>query len=104
MSSRQIWLQLVQDERGQLSTARALLWVWSVFTMALVAIWWRAVPNGVLSLLSGIEVALIAWAGGARIAQYLGPQIGATAAGVGQSVREAIAKRRDPATGIELTP
>lgn len=97
------WRQLVQDERGQLSTARALLWCWSVFTLLFVALTWRTVPNGVLSLLSGVEIALIAWAAGARIAQYLGPQIGATASAVGQSVREMVQKRRDPDQGYEVT-
>jgi len=97
------WRQLVQDERGQLSTARALLWVWSLFTMAVVALWWQTVPNGVLSLLSAVEVALIAWAAGPRIAQYLAPQVGAAAAAVGQSVREAVQKRRDPEHGYEVS-
>ena len=97
------WKQLVQDERGQLSTARALLWVWSLFTLTLVAMTWRTVGNGVLSLLSGVEVALIAWAAGARIAQYLGPQIGAAANAVGQSLREAVQKRRDTDVGYEVS-
>ena len=95
--------QLVQDERGQLSTARTLLWVWSLFVIAFVTLAWRSVSNGVLSLLSGVEIALIAWAAGARIAQYLGPQVGATAAAVGQSLREAVLKRRDTDAGYEVS-
>lgn len=97
------WRQLLEDERGHLSTARTLLWVWSLFTLALIAFAWRELPNGVLSLLSGVEVALVAWAAGARIAQYLGPQVGATASAVGQSLREAVQKRRDPEQGLEVS-
>lgn len=98
-----MWRQLIQDERGQLSTARTLLWVWTGFTLALLALTWREVPNGVLSLLSAVEVALVAWAGGPRIAQYLAPQVGAAASAVGQSLREAVQKRRDPETGLEVS-
>lgn len=95
--------ELIQDERGRLSSARVLLWVWSLFSLILLALAWREVPNPVLAFLSGVEIALIAWAGGARIAQYLGPQVGSTAAAVGSSLREAIQKRRDPETGVELS-
>jgi hypothetical protein len=98
-----MWRQLLQDERGQLSTARTLLWVWTAFTLALLALAWREVPNGVLSLLSGVEIALVAWAGGPRIAQYLAPQVGAAASAVGQSLREAVQKRRDPEQGLEVS-
>lgn len=98
-----MWRQLLEDERGRLSTARTLLWVWSLFTLLLIALAWRELPNGVLSLLSGVEIALVAWAAGARIAQYLGPQVGATASTVGQSLREAVQKRRDPDNGYEVS-
>lgn len=98
-----MWRQLLQDERGQLSTARTLLWVWTAFTLALLALAWREVPNGVLSLLSAVEIALVAWAGGPRIAQYLAPQVGAAASAVGQSLREAVQKRRDPEQGLEVS-
>lgn len=98
-----MWRQLLEDERGRLSTARTLLWVWSLFTLLLIALAWRELPNGVLSLLSGVEIALVAWAAGARIAQYLGPQVGATASAVGQSLREAVQKRRDPDNGYEVS-
>lgn len=97
------WAQLVQDERGHLSSARVLLWVWSLVSLGLVLAAWRELPNPVLAFLSGVEIALIAWAGGARIAQYLGPQVGAAASAVGQSVREAVQKRRDPEAGYEVS-
>lgn len=96
-------LELVQDERGRLSSARVLLWLWSLVSLALVVTTWRTVPNAVLAFLSGVEIALIAWAAGARIAQYLAPQIGATASAVGQSLRDAVQRRRDPETGIEVS-
>lgn len=97
------WRQLMQDERGHLSAARALLWVWSLFTLIFVAAAWRSAGNGVLSLLSAVEMALVAWAAGPRIAQYLAPQIGATATAVGQSLREAVQKRRDTEAGYEVS-
>jgi hypothetical protein len=96
-------LELVQDERGRLSSARVLLWVWTLFSLTLIAAAWREVPNAVLAFLSGVEIALIAWAGGARIAQYLAPQVGAAASAVGQSLRATIQKRRDPETGVEVS-
>ncbi len=95
--------ELLQDERGRVSSARALLWLWSVVALALVVVKYRDVPNGVLAFFSGIEMALIAWAGGARIAQYLAPQISATAQAVGQSLRQAVQSRRQSAEGYEVT-
>lgn len=97
-------IELVQDERHQLSTARVLLWIWSAFSLGLIALHWATVPNAVLAFLSGIEVALITWAAGARIAQYIGPQISGVASAVGQSVREKILKRRDTEAGVDPTP
>lgn len=95
--------QLVQDEQGNLSSARVLLWCWSLYSLLLVALTWRVIPNAVLAFMSGIEIALIAWAGGARVAQYLAPQVGAAASAVGQSLREAVSKRRDPEQGVEVS-
>lgn len=92
---------LIRDERGNLSTARVLLWVWSLVAMGLVVLKYRDMPNPVLSFFSGILIALISWAGGARIAQYIAPQMGSTAQAVGQSLRETIAKRRRPEEGYE---
>jgi hypothetical protein len=99
-----MWRQLVQDERGQLSSARVLLWVWSLVSLGLVLWAWRELPNPVLAFLSSVEIALIAWAGGARIAQYLAPQVGAAASAVGQSLRDVVQKRRDPERGYEVSP
>jgi electron transfer flavoprotein alpha/beta subunit len=48
-------------------------------------------------------VALIAWAAGPRIAQYLGPQVGAAAAAVGQALREKVQARRRPEEGYEVS-
>lgn len=94
---------LVRDERGNLSTARVLLWLWSLVAMGLVVVKYRDVPNPVLAFFSGILIALISWAGGARIAQYLAPQVSATAQAVGQSLRHVIQKRRRPEDGYEET-
>jgi Ca2+/H+ antiporter len=100
---KRFFAQLVQDEQGSFSSARVLLWTWSLFSLVFIVWTWREAPNAVYAFLSGVEIALIAWAGGARIAQYLGPQVGAAANAVGQSLREAVAKRRDPSQGVEVS-
>lgn len=92
---------LIRDERGNLSTARVLLWCWSIAALGLVLAKYHDIPNPVLSFFSGILIALVSWAGGARIAQYIAPQIGNTAQAVGQSMRDAVAKRRRPEDGYE---
>jgi hypothetical protein len=96
-------LELVEDERGRLSTARSLLWGWSIYSLCFLSLTWATVSNGALSFLSAVEVALIAWAAGPRIAQYLGPQVGAAAAAVGQALREKVQARRRPEEGYEVS-
>jgi hypothetical protein len=96
-------MTLFRDERGNLSAARILLTAWLSLAAGIV-IFRPTAENAVLALLSGIALPLIAWAAGPRIAQYIGPQAGAVAAGVGASVRNAISKRRDTAHGVDPTP
>ena len=81
--------EIVKDERGSLSAARFLLTGTMLFTGTLIvldSIIWD-VPESAYALLGSWAVALIAWAGGARVAQYLGPQIGAVASGVAHAAK-----------------
>src|SRR5436309_3111518 len=85
---------MLHDERGKKSLGRALLIAWSV--NAFVAIGYELfssthyqLSNAAWAVISSVEVALIAWNAGPRIAQYLGPQIGAVAKGVGEALRSA---------------
>lgn len=91
--------EIFQDESGSFSSARCLLWLWSAVTLWAVAVdathAGDALSNAAWGVLSGVEVALIAWAGGPRIAQYIAPQIGAVAAGVAAAVRDRLPSRDD---------
>jgi len=84
---------VLHDERGALSSARVGLWTVLAFTG------WYIVshdkPDGaVLSLLGSVLIGFMAWAGGPRMAQYLGPQIGAVAQGIAQA--------RPPFSGMDV--
>jgi hypothetical protein len=84
--------QIVADETGKLSAARVLLSASLVFTAVIIvadSLLWATVPNAAYALLGTIFTGLLAWAAGPRIAQYLLPQIGAVASGIGAAlVRE----------------
>jgi hypothetical protein len=96
-------LELVEDERGRLSTARTLLWGWTAYSAAFLAVTWATVGNAVLAFLSTVEVALITWAAGPRIAQYLAPQVGRAADAVGQALRDRVQRRRHFDEGYEVS-
>ena len=82
-------IEIVKDERGSLSAARVFLAASLVFTGVIIVldstVW--DVPEAVYSLLGGLAVGLVAWAGGPRVAQYLGPQVAGVAAGIAQAVK-----------------
>jgi len=82
-------IEIVKDERGSLSAARVFLAASLVFTGVIIVldstVW--DVPEAVYSLLGGLAVGLVAWAGGPRVAQYLGPQVAGVASGIAQAVR-----------------
>lgn len=106
--------QLVEDERGTLSSARVGLWCAVSLTTATLALdlWLTLtnaparVPNTAYALLGSMLTAFVAWAAGPRIAQYLGPQVGAVASGLAGAARDAITKRRTDGAddGTEPTP
>ena len=82
---------ILVDEKGKLSAARTLLVGCLVFTGALIvcdsALWFQ-VENAVYALLGTIFTGLLMWTAGPRIAEYLGPQVGAVAKGIGSAIRE----------------
>jgi len=83
--------QLLADEKGKLSAARTFLAVCLSFTGFIIlmdSIFWGDVPNAAYALLGTIFTGLLAWAAGPRIAQYLLPQIGAVAQGIGASLKK----------------
>jgi len=84
--------QILADEKGKLSAARVLLVASLAFTAAIIvadSMLWATVPNAAYALLGTIFTGLLAWTAGPRIAQYLLPQIGAVASGIGAAlVRE----------------
>jgi len=80
---------ILKDERGSLSAARIFLFVSLVFTGAIIvadSLLWATVPNAAYALLGTIFTGLLAWTAGPRIAQYILPQIGAIASGIGASL------------------
>lgn len=88
--------ELLTDERAKLSAARTGLWI--TVAMALVTVgldlymtWLggkATIPNTVYSLEATMFMAFASWAGGPRIAQYLGPQIGSAATGIAAAIRD----------------
>ena len=81
--------EILTDERGSLSSARTFLLASLVFSGMLIVldstIW--EVPEVIYTLLGSLDIGLLAWAGGPRVAQYLAPQIGAAAAGIAKAVK-----------------
>ena len=73
------------DEQGDWSLARVLCVGALVFTFAVVVVDTLAVvevAGAAWALLTSVDLALIGWAAGPRIARYLLPQVGAAAQGV----------------------
>ena len=82
-------LQILSDERGNPSAARVLLVGEMLYTGILILfdiVLWGDVSNAVYALLGTVFTGLLAWSAGPRIAQYLLPQIGAVAQGIGASI------------------
>jgi hypothetical protein len=94
-------MSLFTDEQQNTSRARVLLWMWSLMCMYLVLWHHQTLDNGVLAFMSGVEMALIGWAAGPRIMQYLAPQIGNAARGIAQATSRFA--QRDPRLGIQPT-
>ena len=88
--------ELVSDERHHLSSARVGLWLTFLVFCAVAAVDVALtlhqhpvrVPNVVYATIGTMFMAFATWAAGPRIAQYLGPQIGQVAQGIGASTRD----------------
>ena len=89
------WSDLVKDERGALSSARCGLWVTVALALLTVGVdvWLTlhgskvSIPNPAYALEGTMFTVFATWAGGPRIAQYIGPQIGQVASGIGSALR-----------------
>lgn len=101
----------LSDERGSQSAARTFLMyalsyqgVYLAVVLLIEAVRGSAVETlgVVLAFFTALDVGLIAWAGGARIAAYIGPQIGAAVQGVADSAR-ALAERIRARRGADGT-
>ena len=81
--------EILKDERGSFSAARTFLFGSLVFTGTIIVLdsLMLAVPEIAYTLLGSLNVGLVAWAGGPRVAQYLAPQIGAVVSGIAQAVK-----------------
>lgn len=88
--------ELISDEHSHLSTARVGLWTTMALALVTVAVdvWLTVhasrltIPNPVYALEGTMFTAFAAWAAGPRIAQYIGPQLGAIAQGIGAANRD----------------
>src|SRR5262245_5144959 len=88
--------ELFSDERGKISAARTGLWITVGCALATIGcdvyMTWlggkSAIPNAAYSLEGTMFTAFAAWAGGPRIAQYLGPQVGQVALGIAAANRD----------------
>lgn len=96
---------LLRDERGNLSAARVALFSALAFEFGYIPLFHATGSIGVvLAFFTALDTALIAWAAGPRIAQYIGPQVGAAVQGVANAARalaEKVAARRNPPEGYE---
>lgn len=77
----------LKDEQGQPSMARRLLTVW---TLVLVWVTWTdvrfgVVPNQVWVALVPVYLALVGWAVGPRVFQYIGPKAAEVASAIGKA-------------------
>jgi len=81
--------EILVDERGTVSAARTFLLGVLLFTGTIIVLdsIILAVPEIAYTLLGSLNVGLLAWAGGPRVAQYLAPQIGSVAAGIAKAVK-----------------
>ena len=86
-------MSYLHDEQKNKSSARALVWITTIFILLLIALDATVksvvVPVAAYSLLGSIDLAFAAWAAGPRIAQYIGPQIGRAAQGISEAGKDA---------------
>ena len=74
-----------KDERCNYSSSRILLWLWTALVFFLLLRHPDILTNAILAFLSTVYMALVCWAAGPRISQYIGPQLGQAANAIGQA-------------------
>ena len=81
--------EILTDERGTLSAARTFLFGSLLFTGTIIVLdsLLLGVPEIAYTLLGSLNIGLLSWAGGPRVAAYLAPQVGAAASGIAQAVK-----------------
>jgi hypothetical protein len=94
-------MSMLRDERNKVSSGRALLWLWSLVSLYMVVTHHATLDNVTYAFLSTIEMALIGWNAGPRIAQYIFPNLGASAKVLAEAKSRFPA--RDHAMGIQPT-
>ncbi len=82
-------MSLIHDEKGKVSSSRSAFWVvllWAVLLISAESFGWFnvTISGGAYGFIGAALVALVSWAGGARIAQYVGPQISGVASALGR--------------------
>jgi len=78
-------LTVFKDETDNFSTARILLWIWTVVIIIMLFGNPAHLTQAILTFLSSVYLFLSAWAAGPRMAAYLAPQISKVAQAIGQA-------------------
>jgi len=89
---------LFSDERGRVSAARVFFGIWTA-----IVVWaaWHEAADAFWPVASAVLIGLLSWAAGARIAQYIAPQIGSAASATAFAIREKVKARRNVEHGYE---
>lgn len=88
-----------KDEQQNYSTARILLWIWTVVIIGFLVFKFELLADStsLLTFFSGVYLYLATWCAGSRMAQYIAPQLGAIISGIGQS------KIKDPGISSDVS-
>ena len=81
--------RLFADEKGNLSSARVLLWLVILYLFRVIEGHLTGIPvdSAVWAILTTTILAFTSWAAGPRLAAYLVPQIGGVASSLGQALK-----------------
>lgn len=74
------------DEKGSYSMARLMFFLWSLYLMFMWLFYPQKLSDHSVSAVLSISLALIGWAGGARVMQYLSPGIANAASAISQRI------------------
>lgn len=92
--------EMLMDETGYRSTSRVGIWIVMVFTLVMIALDFSIpgleVPEPAYVILGTMFTFFAVWAMGPRMAEYIGPQLGAVIGGLGASRRTRPDVRPEP--------